>query len=77
MSEEMRVEAMELCVTACEKFASNNEVSLVSCRRMEVRNSTTVKMLQKYNCSLIICVNTVSFRSVINEEQCTSFDLTL
>ena len=27
MNEEMRVEAMELCVTACEKFAANNEVS--------------------------------------------------
>ncbi|XP_056122589.1 dynein, axonemal, light chain 4a isoform X1 [Rhinichthys klamathensis goyatoka] len=27
MAEEMRVETMELCVTACEKFASNNEVS--------------------------------------------------
>lgn len=27
MSEEMRVETMELCVTACEKFATNNEVS--------------------------------------------------
>lgn len=27
MPEEMRVEAMELCVTACEKFATNNEVS--------------------------------------------------
>lgn len=27
MSEEMRVEAMELCVTACEKFVTNNEVS--------------------------------------------------
>lgn len=26
MSEEMRVETMELCVTACEKFATNNEV---------------------------------------------------
>ena len=26
MNEEMRVEAMELCVTACEKFSSNNEV---------------------------------------------------
>ena len=26
MNEEMRVEAMELCVTACEKFAANNEV---------------------------------------------------
>ncbi|XP_071983477.1 dynein axonemal light chain 4 isoform X2 [Engystomops pustulosus] len=25
MPEEMRVETMELCVTACEKFASNNE----------------------------------------------------
>jgi len=25
MPEEMRVEAMELCVTACEKFAANNE----------------------------------------------------
>ena len=28
MNDEMRTEAMELCVTACEKFASNNEVSL-------------------------------------------------
>lgn len=26
MPEEMRVEAMELCVTACEKYATNNEV---------------------------------------------------
>ena len=26
MNEEMRVEAMELCVTACEKHASSNEV---------------------------------------------------
>ena len=26
MAEEMRTEAMELCVTACEKFASSNEV---------------------------------------------------
>ena len=26
MNEEMRVEAMELCVTACEKFSNNNEV---------------------------------------------------
>ncbi|CAF0848711.1 unnamed protein product [Brachionus calyciflorus] len=25
MHDEMRTEAMELCVTACEKFASNNE----------------------------------------------------
>ncbi|XP_061080483.1 dynein, axonemal, light chain 4a isoform X1 [Conger conger] len=25
MPEEMRVEAMELCVTACEKFTTNNE----------------------------------------------------
>ncbi|XP_078490540.1 dynein axonemal light chain 4-like [Ciona intestinalis] len=25
MPEEMRVEAMELCVTACEKFSTNNE----------------------------------------------------
>lgn len=28
MNEEMRTEAMELCVTACEKFSNNNEVSL-------------------------------------------------
>merc|ERR1711976_134367 len=27
MNEEMRVEAMELCVTACEKFSSNNETA--------------------------------------------------
>ena len=26
MNEEMRVEAMELCVTACEKHSSSNEV---------------------------------------------------
>lgn len=26
MPEEMRAETMELCVTACEKFATNNEV---------------------------------------------------
>ena len=26
MNEEMRVEASELCVTACEKFSTNNEV---------------------------------------------------
>ena len=26
MNDEMRTEAMELCVTACEKFSSNNEV---------------------------------------------------
>ncbi|XP_045211826.1 dynein axonemal light chain 4-like [Mercenaria mercenaria] len=25
MNDEMRTEAMELCVTACEKFSSNNE----------------------------------------------------
>ena len=28
MNEEMRVEAMELCVTACEKHSSNNEVHI-------------------------------------------------
>lgn len=26
MNDEMKTEAMELCVTACEKFSSNNEV---------------------------------------------------
>uniref|UniRef100_A0A3Q2GYW3 Dynein axonemal light chain 4 n=1 Tax=Equus caballus TaxID=9796 RepID=A0A3Q2GYW3_HORSE len=26
MPEEMRVETMELCVTACEKFSNNNEM---------------------------------------------------
>lgn len=31
MSEEMRVETMELCVTACEKFATNNEVFMYFC----------------------------------------------
>lgn len=30
MPEEMRVETMELCVTACEKHATNNEVSATS-----------------------------------------------
>lgn len=28
MPEEMRVETMELCVTACEKYATNNEVCI-------------------------------------------------
>ena len=28
MHDEMKTEAMELCVTACEKFSSNNEVIL-------------------------------------------------
>lgn len=30
MPEEMRVETMELCVTACEKHATNNEVPAAS-----------------------------------------------
>ena len=30
MNEEMRVEAMELCVTACEKHSASNEVN--SCK---------------------------------------------
>ena len=29
MNEEMRVEAMELCVTACEKHPSSNEVTAI------------------------------------------------
>jgi len=29
MNEEMRVEAMELCVTACEKHSSSNEASVI------------------------------------------------
>ena len=29
MTEEMRVETMELCVTACEKFSQSNEVSIL------------------------------------------------
>ena len=29
MNDEMRTEAMELCVTACEKFSANNEVCFV------------------------------------------------
>jgi dynein light chain 4 len=29
MNEELRTEAMELCVTAAEKFSNNNEVSVV------------------------------------------------
>lgn len=28
MNDEMRTEAMELCVTACEKFVNNNEVRI-------------------------------------------------
>ncbi len=34
MNEEMRMEAMELCVTACEKHASNNEVG-ISCTTVQ------------------------------------------
>lgn len=29
MNDEMRTEAMELCVTACEKFSTNNEVCII------------------------------------------------
>lgn len=29
MIDEMKNEAMELCVTACEKFAANNEVKII------------------------------------------------
>lgn len=35
MNEEMRVEAMELCVTACEKHASSNEVHVEICASIE------------------------------------------
>ena len=28
MMDEMKTETMELCVTACEKFSNNNEVSM-------------------------------------------------
>ena len=28
MNDEMKTECMELCVTACEKFSANNEVSI-------------------------------------------------
>jgi hypothetical protein len=32
MHDEMKTEAMELCVTACEKFSANNEViSIYNC----------------------------------------------
>ena len=47
MNDEMKTEAMELCVTACEKFSANNEVNVTSnmqsitlkCREMKVYNS--------------------------------------
>lgn len=29
MMDEMKTETMELCVTACEKFSNNNEVSML------------------------------------------------
>ena len=32
MNDEMKTETMELCVTACEKFASNNEVNNQNCQ---------------------------------------------
>lgn len=31
MNEEMKAEAIETCVTACEKYASNNEVKILFC----------------------------------------------
>ena len=34
MNEEMRTEAMELCVTACEKFSNNNEVNFFRWKRI-------------------------------------------
>ena len=40
MNEEMRTEAMELCVTACEKFSSNNEVTTVVINDMFIINFT-------------------------------------
>jgi len=55
MPEEMRVEAMELCVTACEKFSTNNEVclpelyisSLVLAEKLCL-SSKTIRVMIKY-----------------------------
>ena len=39
MNEEMRVETMELCVTACEKHSNNNEARMVLINIYKVPNS--------------------------------------
>ena len=42
MPDEMKTEAMELCVTACEKFSNNNEVcqyyNLITIHAVDVNN---------------------------------------
>lgn len=43
MNDEMKTETMELCVTACEKFASNNEVSI------EMKMNITGQCAWKYS----------------------------
>lgn len=45
MHDEMKTEAMEVCATACEKFANNNEVSL----------SATENKLRKNKSVLFFC----------------------
>ena len=38
MNDEMRTEAMELCVTACEKFSANNEVCVPKINESDLRD---------------------------------------
>lgn len=53
MNDEMRTEAMELCVTACEKFSTNNEVCIIIHKIVrEVR--LTLSELKKNNSSYLI-----------------------
>ena len=46
MNDEMKTEAMELCVTACEKFANNNEVRIL---KIEVQSYSTFGLNQLFN----------------------------
>lgn len=55
MNDEMKTEAMELCVTACEKFSSNNEVSAFlfnfyqwGGKQQNILHVTTVKWFNGY-----------------------------
>ena len=68
MPEELRVEAMELCVTACEKFSSNNEVrqSISVCNETSYHPRSITKSQRSLNnvplvLKLNVCDNTRSW----------------
>ena len=45
MNEEMRVEAMELCVTACEKHSASNEVQNHSNNIIVTYETNTIRLI--------------------------------